>query len=231
MSKFKTTIDFLHCPTFVVLFDFCSVCSSDEWKMLSAKDRDKMGITFQQEGEFWYVQVLFFLLFASRFLKASHLQHEQIIVPFPSFRMSFDDFVDNFTNVDICHFVNTSFFSLRKTWCEGMANGAWTHGARGTTQDRCGGNECHRTFLQNPQVKQTNQKTKKELACKTRCTICCFGFREYLHAAIVRSFQYSFDITAVSDTMMVCLDQEDVSAGKETGSKHLEIGFSVWKVE
>ena len=29
---------------------------------------------------------------------------------------------------------------------------------------------------------------------------------------------------------MVCLDQEDVSAGKQTGASHLEIGFSIWKV-
>ena len=67
--------------------------------------------------------------------------------------MSFTDFVENFTAIDICHFVNTSFFSLKKTWSEGVVNGSWTHGARGTDQDRCGGDESNRTFLQNPQVK------------------------------------------------------------------------------
>ncbi len=45
-----------------------------------------------------------------------------------------------------------------------------------------------------------------------------------------RQFQYSFDITALTDTVLVCLDQEDVSAGKQTGAKHLEIGFSIWQV-
>ncbi len=47
---------------------------------------------------------------------------------------------------------------------------------------------------------------------------------------ILAYFQYSFDISQPTDTIMVCLDQEDVSAGKQTGAKHLEIGFSIWQV-
>ena len=69
------------------------------------------------------------------------------------FRMAFEDFIQHFTNLDICHFVNTSFFSLKKTWSEGMVNGAWMDGARGTEQDRSGGDVKCRTFLQNPQVR------------------------------------------------------------------------------
>ena len=37
-------------------FQSFNFCRSEEWKYLSAKDRDKMGITFEREGEFWYVE-------------------------------------------------------------------------------------------------------------------------------------------------------------------------------
>ena len=68
-------------------------------------------------------------------------------------RMSFDDFIIHFSNVDICHFVNTSFFSIKKSWHEAMFKGEWIGGARGSTKDRAGGSENHQaTFLANPQV-------------------------------------------------------------------------------
>lgn len=41
--------------------------SSEEWKKLKASDREKLGIVFENDGEFWSVQTLFiiciFLLF------------------------------------------------------------------------------------------------------------------------------------------------------------------------
>ena len=88
---------------------------------MTLRDREKMGIKFENEGEFW---------------------------------MSFDDFLENFTNVDICHFVNTAFFTLKKSWTEAVLNGEWSLGAVGTSNDRAGGSDsqCPNTYLANPQV-------------------------------------------------------------------------------
>ena len=58
----------------------------------------------------------------------------------------------NFTNIDICHFVNTAFFTIKKSWTEFMQAGEWTLGARGTKKDRAGGSSENVTFLFNPQV-------------------------------------------------------------------------------
>lgn len=107
---------------------------SDEWKRLEHSEREKLGITFQVEGDFW---------------------------------MSLNDFIAHFTNVDICHFVNTSFFSLKKTWSEAMMHGEWSKGPRGTELDRCGGCETHPTFLNNPQyvfdIKEENDSVMVSL--------------------------------------------------------------------
>ncbi|BFZ25902.1 hypothetical protein BsWGS_28940 [Bradybaena similaris] len=62
------------------------------------------------------------------------------------FWMSFDDFISHFTDVDICHFVNTSFFTLKKSWNESLLFGAWSSSGRN------GGNVFEsKTFLSNPQ--------------------------------------------------------------------------------
>ncbi|XP_045183793.2 calpain-5-like isoform X2 [Mercenaria mercenaria] len=62
------------------------------------------------------------------------------------FWMSLVDFVSNFTNVDICHFVNTSIISLKKTWHESVFHGDWHVAGRN------GGSDWNsRTFLSNPQ--------------------------------------------------------------------------------
>ena len=68
------------------------------------------------------------------------------------FWMNLADFCKYFTNVDTCHFVNTSFFSLKKTWTESMLSGFWTNAAKGTSRDRCGGDINHVSHLENPQV-------------------------------------------------------------------------------
>lgn len=68
------------------------------------------------------------------------------------FRMSFGDFIKVFDSIDVCHFVNTSFFSIKKTWTETMLHGEWTTGSRGSERDRAGGNAENGTFLYNPQV-------------------------------------------------------------------------------
>ncbi|KAL5020145.1 hypothetical protein ScPMuIL_003037 [Solemya velum] len=62
------------------------------------------------------------------------------------FWMSFNDFMNIFTNIDICHFVNTSVLSLSKTWKESMLKSEWS------VQGRNGGGDFDSaTFLSNPQ--------------------------------------------------------------------------------
>jgi hypothetical protein len=62
------------------------------------------------------------------------------------FRMSYEDFCHYFTSMDICHMINMSFFSFKKTWREGKVSGTWKR------PDRAGGCGNHSTFLNNPQV-------------------------------------------------------------------------------
>lgn len=62
-------------------------------------------------------------------------------------RMSFTDFLDNFTSVDVCHMINTSSFSLSKTWSRCALSGAWSQPVR------AGGCSNHDSFLLNPQVR------------------------------------------------------------------------------
>lgn len=86
---------------------------SPEWSKINKSEWEKMGLKFEQEGEFW---------------------------------MSFQDFMNTFTNIDICHFVNTSIISIKKTWSEAMFHGEWT------VSGRNGGNDFNSaTFLSNPQ--------------------------------------------------------------------------------
>ncbi|XP_074661230.1 calpain-5-like isoform X2 [Tubulanus polymorphus] len=67
------------------------------------------------------------------------------------FWMTFDDFLANFTHIEICHIVNTSIFSLKKTWHEKVFTGKWSKGSREAGKDRSGGSDKHETFLNNPQ--------------------------------------------------------------------------------
>lgn len=66
--------------------------------------------------------------------------------------MTFEDWCKNFTDVDICRTVNTSYFSLHKTWEKEMMFGAWEKHPE-PLLNRAGGCFDNRdTFLQNPQV-------------------------------------------------------------------------------
>ncbi|XP_061192962.1 calpain-5-like [Saccostrea echinata] len=88
---------------------------SPEWQKISKDDRDKIGLTFEEDGEFW---------------------------------MTFDDYCKYFVQTAICRVVNTSMFSLSKTWHEGLAHGAWK------TPGRAGGCINHKeTFTKNPQFR------------------------------------------------------------------------------
>ena len=60
--------------------------------------------------------------------------------------MEFSDFIKYFSEVCICRIINTSFFSLSKTWSESIRYGKWT------LPDRAGGCANNRsTFISNPQ--------------------------------------------------------------------------------
>ncbi|KAL3886449.1 hypothetical protein ACJMK2_026437 [Sinanodonta woodiana] len=51
------------------------------------------------------------------------------------FWMAFDDFVKHYSNVDIHHFENTSFFAFKKSWQENIFHGEWN------VSERSGGSE------------------------------------------------------------------------------------------
>lgn len=84
-----------------------------EWNKIPKGEREKMGIVFEEDGEFW---------------------------------MTFEDFCQHFVDVSYCRVVNTSMFSLSKTWHEGIGHSAWK------SPGLCGGCMNNKeTFLKNPQ--------------------------------------------------------------------------------
>lgn len=94
---------------------------SPEWSKVSASERQKLGLTFEDDGEFW---------------------------------MTFDDFLEQFTDLSICFLINTKFLSFSKTWHETTFFNSWTIGVRGHNADRAGGCPNHKeTFLRNPQYR------------------------------------------------------------------------------
>ncbi|KAJ7310204.1 hypothetical protein JRQ81_007097, partial [Phrynocephalus forsythii] len=112
---------------------------SEEWKKVSRAERKKLGLTIENNGEFW---------------------------------MTFEDWCKNFTDVDICRIVNTSLFSIHKTWEKRMMYGQWTKNPD-PLLDRSGGCFNNKaTFLQNPQyafdVKKAEDKVLVSLQQKDR---------------------------------------------------------------
>ncbi|KAL7632549.1 UNVERIFIED_CONTAM: hypothetical protein RMT77_017116 [Armadillidium vulgare] len=94
---------------------------SSEWSKVTPAEREKLGLTFEDDGEFW---------------------------------MTFEDFVENFTDLSICFLINTSMFSLSKTWSESQFSSGWTIGVKGHCSDRAGGCPNHKdSFLRNPQYR------------------------------------------------------------------------------
>jgi len=72
--------------------------------------------------------------------------------------MTFDDFCHHYVNVSYCRVVNTSMFSLSKTWHEGLAHSAWKK------PNRAGGCINNKdTFLNNPQVNMIDLYSYKHL--------------------------------------------------------------------
>jgi len=66
--------------------------------------------------------------------------------------MTFEDWCKNFTDVDICRIVNTSYFSIHKTWEKKMMLGAWAKNSEPLLNRSGGCFDNNETFLQNPQV-------------------------------------------------------------------------------
>ena len=73
--------------------------------------------------------------------------------------MPFDDFLQHFTEMSICRLLNTSYFSLSKTWREQQLFGNWTlkkasDGGKKDVPNRAGGCLNFRdSFLENPQFR------------------------------------------------------------------------------
>lgn len=90
-----------------------------------------------------------------------------------NFRMSFDDFCKNFTHIDLCHLINTSYFSLSKTWHEGEGIGEWK-------AHRCGGSVGNKDFLLNPQVCIIIQKKYYNVFYKVFLKVHGTGHRDFI---------------------------------------------------
>ncbi|XP_034557645.1 calpain-5-like [Notolabrus celidotus] len=104
--------------------------SSEEWKKVSKGERENIGVTVQDDGEFW---------------------------------MTFDDFINNYTDLILCRLINTSYLSFHKTWEEAVMRGSWRL-SNDPLLNRTGGCTNHKqTFLQNPQYVFDVKKPEDEL--------------------------------------------------------------------
>ena len=107
-----------------------------------------------------------------------------VFIPLP--RMTFEDFCKYFHQTAICRVVNTSFFSLSKTWHEGLSHSAWRK------PDRAGGCPNNKeTFLKNPQVHVSNITAVGKSSSKTLhvhvsdITVVGKSFSRTLHAHVI----------------------------------------------
>uniref|UniRef100_A0A663M895 Calpain 6 n=1 Tax=Athene cunicularia TaxID=194338 RepID=A0A663M895_ATHCN len=136
--------------------------NSEEWKKVSKSESKSLGLTLENDGEFW---------------------------------MTFEDWCKNFTDVDICRIVNTSYFSIHKTWEKKMMHGAWAKDSEPLLNRSGGCFDNNETFLQNPQyifdVKKTEDKVLVSLQQEDR--------RKYKKEGKGDSFPIGFEIFKVED--------------------------------
>ncbi|KAK2545439.1 Capn6 [Columba livia] len=136
--------------------------NSEEWKKVSDSERKSLGLTLENDGEFW---------------------------------MTFEDWCKNFTDVDICRIVNTSYFSIHKTWEKKMMRGAWAKNSEPLLNRSGGCFDNKETFLQNPQfvfdVKKTEDKVLVSLQQEDR--------RKYKKEGKGDSIPIGFEIFKVED--------------------------------
>ncbi|RLV98461.1 hypothetical protein DV515_00010787 [Chloebia gouldiae] len=161
--------------------------SSEEWKKVSDSERKNLGLTVENDGEFW---------------------------------MTFEDWCKNFTDVDICRTVNTSYFSLHKTWEKEMMYGAWAKHPEPLLNRSGGCFDNSETFLQNPQV-----------GTPVFCEV--FENRDLPAEPPGGKFsEYLFDVKKAQDKVLVSLQQEDRRKYKKEGKgDNITIGFEILKVE
>ncbi|NXE65114.1 CAN5 protein, partial [Calcarius ornatus] len=120
--------------------------SSEEWKKVSNSERKNLGLTVENDGEFW---------------------------------MTFEDWCKNFTDVDICRTVNTSCFSLHKTWEKEMMCGAWAKHPEPLLNRAGGCFDNRETFLQNPQRREAEGFVVVEMVTIQSTTPFSEGFKLY----------------------------------------------------
>ncbi|NXN03062.1 CAN5 protein, partial [Sylvia borin] len=111
------------------------------------------------------------------------------------FWMTFEDWCKNFTDVDICRTVNTSYFSLHKTWEKEMMFGAWAKHPEPLLNRSGGCFDNRETFLQNPQylfdVKKAEDKVLVSLQQEDR--------RKYKKEGKGDNITIGFEILKVED--------------------------------
>ncbi|XP_008938961.1 PREDICTED: calpain-5-like, partial [Merops nubicus] len=136
--------------------------NSEEWKKVSSSECKSLGLTLENDGEFW---------------------------------MTFEDWCKNFTDVDICRIVNTSYCSIHKTWEKKMMHGAWTKDSEPLLNRSGGCFDNKETFLQNPQyifdVKKAEDKVLVSLQQEDR--------RKYKKEGKGDSIPIGFEILKVED--------------------------------
>ncbi|XP_076452213.1 calpain-5-like [Babylonia areolata] len=131
------------------------------------------------------------------------------------FWMAFTDFVHYFTSVDICHFVNTSFFTIKKTWNESIWHSQWT------TAGMNGGGEYQTS------IHLINSGNSTEPATEIPGD---FYKRKFIFKFLFNP-QYAFDITGQTDHIMVTLEQHDVKGREALLGRMNTVGFHLLKVE
>nr|XP_028689671.1 calpain-5 isoform X1 [Macaca mulatta] len=176
--------------------------TSEEWQKVSKSEREKMGVTVQDDGEFcplcqtegsWIRCGTQTEPLACR--SGSRLRGGPTrISPARVRRMTFEDVCRYFTDIIKCRLINTSYLSIHKTWEEARLHGAWTlH--EDPRQNRSGGCINHKdTFFQNP--------------------------------------QYIFDVKKPEDEVLICIQQRPKRSTRREGKgENLAIGFDIYKVE
>ncbi|XP_022594264.1 calpain-5 isoform X2 [Seriola dumerili] len=78
-------------------------------------------------------------------------------------RMTFDDFIINFTDLILCRLINTSYLSLHKTWEEAVMRGSWRRHDDPLLNRAGGCTNNKQSFLQNPQYVFDVKKPEDEI--------------------------------------------------------------------
>lgn len=107
--------------------------SSAEWKRLSAVERADFGLVVENDGEFWYSTWLLI-----RRSTLSQAAFSYCSLSLSTRRMSLDDFLANFTDLDICHMSADAFGELEELFGDAGASREG-NGDRGTKAAGRGG--------------------------------------------------------------------------------------------